>query len=224
MKKKEIRVSIADDHDLILQGLRRIISMEDDIAIYGEAKNGEEVMVMLKRYQPDVLLLDVNMPVIDGITLLQKIKQQYENVKVIMLTIENDRLTINKAINIGADGYVLKDSAGTQIVSAIRTVYNGEKYIDKALVSLLFSEIKNKNAEGVFDCLSQREIEILLNISRGLSNKEIADALYISEKTVKNYITNIFRKLNVSHRVQATIFSIENNIEDYYKSKFGNKE
>lgn len=219
MKKNEIRVSIADDHDLILQGLKRIISLEEGIGIYGEARNGEEVLGMLRHYQPDVLLLDVNMPVIDGITVLKKIKQQGETVKVILLTIENDRATINKAIDIGADGYVLKDSAGTQIVNAIQTVYQGGKYIDKALVPFLFSEIKNKNEASIFDNLSKREMEILIHISKGLSNKEIADNLYLSEKTVKNYVTSIFRKLNVSHRVQATILAIENHIEDYYNNE-----
>ncbi len=218
MKKREIRVSIADDHDLILQGLKRIISLEEGISIYGEARNGEEVMGMLKRYQPDVLLLDVNMPVVDGITVLKKIKQQTVTVKVILLTIENDRITVNKAIDIGADGYVLKDSAGTQIVNAIQTVYQGGKYIDKALVPLLFSEIKNKNEVSFFDNLSKREIEVLLNISRGLSNKEIADILFLSEKTVKNYVTSIFKKIDVSHRVQATLLAIENHIEDYYNN------
>lgn len=216
-----IRVCIADDHDIIRQGLRRIISFEEDLEITSEAENGEKALAMLKRYKPDVLLLDFNMPLLNGIEVLKIMKEQESSVKVIMLTVENDRRTLHEAIDIGADGYLLKDSAGTEIVNAIKTVFNGEKYIDKSLVSLLFSDIKsnNKNAYSILDSLSKREIEVLMEISKGLSNKEIGEHLYLSEKTVKNYATKLFRRINVDDRVQAAILAINNNIGDYYKSK-----
>jgi two-component system, NarL family, response regulator DegU len=223
MKNEGIKVLIADDHDLIRQGLKRIIEFEDDLFIVGEADNGEKVLKMLKLYDPDVLLLDRNMPLMNGIEVLKRIKEEVSEIKVIMLTVENDSKTIKEAINIGADGYVLKDSAGTDIVDAIKAVYTGEKYIDKSLVSLLFSDIKGRDKKKdvfVLDTLSQRELEVLLKISKGCSNKEIGEQLYLSEKTVKNYATNLFRKINAHDRVHATIFAIENNIEDYYKSKF----
>ena len=134
-----------------------------------------------------------------------------------MLTIENDRKTIHTAIDIGADGYVLKDTAGTEIVNAIKTVWEGEKYIDKSLVSLLFSDIKDRGRKttGILDSLTRRELEVLYHISKGLSNKEIGAELFLTEKTVKNYATNVFRKIHVDDRVQATIFAIENNIDEY---------
>jgi len=220
MKKQVIRVCIADDHDIIRQGLKRIISFEEDLTIAGEAENGENALAMLKTYELDVLLLDFNMPLLNGIEVLKIIRQQESKVKVIMLTVENDRKTLHEAIDIGADGYLLKDSAGTEIVNAIRTVFKGEKYIDKSLVSLLFSDIKSNNkTDSILDSLSKREIEVLMEISKGLSNKEIGVKLYLSEKTIKNYATNLFRKIDVDDRVQATILAINNNITDYYKAK-----
>ncbi|HEY5584945.1 MAG TPA: response regulator transcription factor [Ruminiclostridium sp.] len=222
MKNEVIRILIADDHDIIRQGLKRIISFEEDMNIVAEAENGEKALTLLNQQELDVVLLDCNMPIMNGIQVLEAIKEQEDKIKVIMLTIENDRKTIHTAINIGADGYMLKDSAGTEIVNAIRLVHKGEKYIDKSLVSILFSDIriKDKKAPTILDKLSRREIEVLVKISKGLSNKEIGEQLYLSEKTVKNYATNLFRKINVEDRVQATILAIENNIKEYYISKY----
>lgn len=222
MKNEVIRILIADDHDIIRQGLKRIISFEEDIFIALEAKNGQEALELLKQKEVDIVLLDCNMPIINGIQVLKSIKDQGDKIKVIMLTVENDRKTIQTAIGIGADGYILKDSAGTEIVNAIRLIYKGEKYIDKSLVSLLFSDIKinEKKPFSFLDELSKREIEVLLKMSKGFSNKEIGEQLFISEKTVKNYTTNIFRKINVGDRVHATIFALENNIQEYYIKKY----
>lgn len=219
MSKEMIKVFIADDHDLIRKGLKSIINLEDNLSIVGEAENGEKTLQMLKSCEADVLLLDFNMPLVNGIEVLKKIKQQGDTIKIIMLTVENDKRTIQEAIDIGAEGYVLKDSAGEEIVNAIKTVYSGGNYIDKSLVSLLFSGIKSKNnkASNPLDVLTKREIEVLMKISKGFSNKEIGEQLYISEKTVKNYATSLFRKINVEDRVHATIFAIQNNIDDYYK-------
>ncbi|MBL4936596.1 response regulator transcription factor [Clostridium sp. YIM B02515] len=220
--KGEIKVLIADDHAIIREGLKRIISFEEDIEIVGEAEDGDKVISLLERIVPDVVLLDCNMPIKNGIEVLKSIKNNSETIKVIMLTIENDRNTIHAAIHIGADGYVLKDSAGTEIVNAIRMVYKGEKYIDKSLVSMLFLDIKSKDRKysSALDKLSKREIEVLIKISKGLSNKEIGEQLFLSEKTIKNYATNLFRKIDVDDRVQATIFAIENKIEEYYKKRY----
>jgi len=220
MKTGEIKILIADDHDIIRQGLKRIISFEEDMKIVAEAENGERALKLINQHELDVVLLDCNMPLINGIEVLESIKKQGDKIKVIMLTVENDRKTINTAINIGADGYMLKDSAGTDIVNAIRIVNKGEKYIDKSLVSILFLDIKVKKTPSILDKLSKREVEVLYKISKGFSNKEIGEQLYLSEKTVKNYATNLFRKMNVEDRVQATILAIENNIGEYYKSKY----
>ena len=221
MRENEIKLIIVDDHDLIREGLNRILSFEDDLVILGEGKNGMEALDLIKALTPDIVLLDINMPVMDGIETLKKIKEYSKDTKVVMLTVENDRRTINEAIDIGADAYVLKESAGSEITNAIRLVYNGEKYIDKALVKVIFSNIKNNfnREKNILDTLTDRELNILFEISTGLRNKEIAEKLFLSEKTIKNYVTNVFRKICVEDRVQATIFAINNNIEEYFNSK-----
>lgn len=222
MKKEETKILIADDHDLIREGLKRIISFEEDIIIVGEAENGEKVLTMLNICEPDVILLDMKMPIMDGLEVLQRAKECSNTIKIIMLTVENDIKFILNAINNGADGYVLKDSAGTEIVEAIKTVCSGGKYIDKSLVSVLFTGFKNKDLKEQFilDTLTKREIEVLLYISKGLSNKDIGEQLFLSEKTVKNYATNLFKKIKAHDRVHATIFAIDMNIQQYYESKF----
>ncbi|CCJ34430.1 response regulator [Caloramator australicus] len=216
--REKIKVLIADDHELIRRGLERIISFEEDIEVVGEARDGREVLDILKSKAVDVLLLDINMPIINGIDVLKIVKKDFNNVRVILLTVENQNTIIKKAIEIGADGYILKDSAGSEIVEAIRRVYSGENYIDKSLMSILFEDIKSKGKRtNILDSLTKREREILYLISQGLSNKEIGERLFLSEKTVKNYTTNIFSKLDVRDRVQAAIIAIENHIEEYFR-------
>lgn len=211
---KKIKLLIADDHALIREGLKRMLEFEEDLSFLGESCNGQELLDILKEEEPNIALLDMNMPVMDGIETLREIKKNHQNIKVIMLTVENDRNTIQKAIETGADGYVLKDSAGEEIVNAIRTVFNGGQYIDKSLVNILFSALRSSEPKGdnILKTLTTRELEILSKISEGHSNKEIGEQLFISEKTVKNYATKIFRKIGVDDRVQATILAIKNNI------------
>lgn len=220
---KKIKVLVVDDHDLIREGLNRIISFEEDLIIVNEFSNGEDVLNNIYNDLADVILLDINMPKKNGIETLKVIKDKYKDIKVVMLTVENDKNTIIESIKIGADGYILKESAGAEIVNAIRSVYMNEKYIDKALVKKMFFEFKSNEKDKNLKCenlnkLNEKEIIILYEISRGLKNKEIAEKLYLSEKTIKNYITNIFKKIEVEDRVQATIFAIRNNIEEYYKN------
>lgn len=220
---KKIKVLVVDDHDLIREGLNRIISFEEDLIIVNDFSNGEDVLNNIDNDLADVILLDINMPKKNGIETLKVIKDKYKDIKVVMLTVENDKNTIIESIKIGADGYILKESAGAEIVNAIRSVYINEKYIDKALVKKMFFEFKSNEKDKNLKCenlnkLNEKEIIILYEISRGLKNKEIAEKLYLSEKTIKNYITNIFKKIKVEDRVQATIFAIRNNIEEYYKN------
>lgn len=225
MSNMKINVMVVDDHDLIREGLNRIISFEDDLLITGQYSNGEELLSNIKDKVPNVVLLDINMPIKNGLDTLKILKSLYRDIKVVMLTVENDKKTIMEAIDKGADAYILKESAGVEVVTAIRTVFLGEKYIDKSLIKVMFSdfkrggEINNKERE-VLDLLTNRELSILFEISRGLKNKEIAEKLFLSEKTIKNYITSIFKKIGVEDRVQATIYAIRNNIDEFYKNKF----
>ncbi|MBS5951009.1 MAG: response regulator transcription factor [Clostridium sp.] len=219
-----IKVIVVDDHSLIREGLNRIISFEEDLIITGEFSNGEELLKNIDIKECNVILLDINMPIKSGIETLKELKAVSNEIKVVMLTVENDRKTIMQAIELGADAYILKESAGAEVVNAIRNVYEGEKYIDKSLIKVMFSDFKKdasiKNDEkDNLNFLTNRELNILFEISRGLKNKEIAEKLFLSEKTIKNYITSIFKKIEVEDRVQATIFAIRNNIEEYYKER-----
>lgn len=216
---KKTKIIIGDDHDLIRLGLNRILKLEEDFEVLGEGQNGKEVLELIEKETPNIVLLDINMPGLNGIETLRTIKRNWQKIKVIMLTVENDKKTINEAIDIGADGYVLKESAGSEIVNAIKVVCSGDKYIDKSLVNMLFSTIKKSDysKKSLLEELTHRELEILMYISKGYRNKEIGEVLFLSEKTIKNYITNIFRKLNVEDRVQATIFALNNDIEAYVK-------
>ncbi len=224
MSKSKINVIVVDDHDLIREGLNRIISFEDDLVMTGQYNNGEELIKKIKNNIADVVLLDINMPLKNGLDTLKVLKKLYKDIKVVMLTVENDKNTIMEAIDLGADAYILKESAGIEVVTAIRTVYLGDKYIDKALIKVMFSDFKYGGASidkknQVLNLLTDRELSILFEISRGLKNKEIAEKLFLSEKTIKNYITSIFKKIGVEDRVQATIYAIRNNIDDFYKNK-----
>ena len=225
MKKEEIKVLIADDYDLIRQGLKRVISFEEDIIVVGEAENGQKALEMLRLYEPDVILLDMKMPFMNGIEVLQRAKESSRTIKIIMITVENDSNLILEAIDNGADGYLLKESAATKIVEAIKAVCDGEKYIDNSLVSVLFSRFKSKEKkpEYTLDSLTKRELEVLLYISKGLSNKDIGEILYLSEKTVKNYAKTLFKKIKAHDRVKATIFALSEHVQEYYEIKFQEK-
>ena len=217
MTETKIKVLIADDHDLIRQGLKSILSYEEDIDVTAEASNGQEAFALLHLYKPDVLLIDINMPIMSGIEVLKKIKSENLPVKVLLLTVESDKKTIMDAIEIGADGYILKGSSNQELIEGIRRVYGDENYIDKSLVSLLFKKVITKEVKhSVLDELSKRDLEILYYISKGMSNKEIGDHMFLSEKTIKNNITRIFRVIDARDRVQATIYAIEHKIAELY--------
>lgn len=216
MTEDKIKILIADDHDLIRQGLKSILNFEEDFVIAGEASNGEEAILLIKQYKPDILLMDINMPLMSGIEVLKKIKSMDLDVKVLLLTVESDKKTILDAIEIGADGYILKGSSTQELVDGIRRVYNDENYIDKSLVSMLFKKVATKNVENeIIKLLNKRDIEILNLISKGYSNKEIGDLLFLSEKTIKNNATRIFKIIGVTDRVHATIYALEHKISEY---------
>jgi len=162
MTEDKIKILIADDHDLIRQGLKSILNFEEDFVVAGEASNGEEAILLITQYKPDILLMDINMPIMSGIEVLKKIKSMDLDVKVLLLTVESDKKTILDAIEIGADGYILKGSSTQELVDGIRRVYNDENYIDKSLVSMLFKKVATKNVENeIIKLLNKRDIEIL---------------------------------------------------------------
>ena len=189
--------------------------MDGDIRVIGEASDGEAGLKVVEATDPDVLLLDVNMPKMNGLEVLQKIKESGIKRKVLILTIHNEVEYLLKAIEIGVDGYVLKDSELSVLRRAIFAVNEGNTYIQSSLAPLLKQRLEEPDVvESNEEGLTKREMEVLKLIAEGLYNKEIADRLTISEKTVKNHVSNIFRKIDVSDRTQAAVYAIRSGYVD----------
>lgn len=208
-----ITVMITDDHSMIREGLKNLLELDGDIKVIAEAENGVECLEQLNQYSPDVLLLDINMPKMNGLEVLQNIKEKHLKVKVLVLTVHNEVEYLMKAIDIGVEGYILKDSESDELKKAINAVYSGETYIQPNLIPRLNAKMieKNKYVDKI-ECLTNRELEVLKLLSVGMFNKEIAEDLSISERTVKNHVSNIFKKLEVTDRTQAAVFAIRNNL------------
>lgn len=214
---EKINVLIADDHSMIRQGIKQILELENDIQVIGQAGNGIDAVRLADELKPDIVLMDINMPGLNGIQATAEIKQKGIPVKIIMLTIHDDNEYLFKTVNLGAEGYVLKDADSAVLIDAIRTVYGGENYVQPHMAARLIKEFNRSNSQDKghgsdSNSLSEREVEVLKLIADGLLNKEIADRLNISEKTVKNHVSNIFRKIDVADRTQAAIYAIRKDI------------
>lgn len=208
-----IRVMLADDHILMREGIKQLLEFDGSIEVIEEASDGEECLKKLKDSNPHVLLLDINMPKMNGIDVLEEIKRQELDVKVLILTVHNEVEYLLKAVDIGVDGYILKESESTELKKAINFVVNGESYIQPKLIPLLNNRLMARDIDkDKIEMLTRREKEILILIANGMINKEIANALRISERTVKNHISNIFKKIDVSDRTQAAVFAIKNDL------------
>lgn len=208
-----IKVMIADDHVLMREGLKQLLEFDGSIKVIAEAADGVECLESLKTIKPEVLLLDINMPNKNGIEVLKEIRENDIDIKVLMLTVHNEVEYLLKAIDIGVDGYILKDSESAELKKAINYVYNGESYIQSSLIPSLNSRLVNRDMDKEkIESLTKRELEVLIQVANGMFNKEIAVILSISERTVKNHISNIFKKIEVSDRTQAAVFAIKNNL------------
>lgn len=214
----EIRILIADDHSMVREGLKQLIELEDDIIVVAQAGTGNEAIEKIQQYKPDVVLLDINMPNMNGLEVLEYLRNNDIDVNVLILTIHNEIEYLYKAVEIGVKGYVLKDSESDVLIKAIRTIFKGESYIQPNMASLLFKKMNGDlgNIQKIHSKLTKREVDVLKLITQGLLNKEIADRLCISEKTVKNHVSNIFKKIEVSDRTQAAVYAIKNNIVDIF--------
>lgn len=211
------KVMLADDHVLMREGIKHLLEFDGSIEVIEEASNGIECLEKLKDCCPDILLLDINMPDMNGIEVLEEIKKSKNPIKVLMLTVHNEVEYLVKAIDIGANGYILKDSGSTELKHAINIILNEDSYIQPSLLPALNSRLINRDLDKEkVDSLTKRELEILKQVTEGMFNKEIANNLNISERTVKNHISNIFKKIDVSDRTQAAVFAIKNNIVKLY--------
>lgn len=212
-----IKVMLADDHVLMREGIRQLLEFDGTISVIAEASNGVECMEQLLTVYPDILLLDINMPVMNGIEVLKEIKKKKVSVKVLILTVHNEIEYLLKAVDIGVDGYIMKDVESAELKNAINCIMQGDTYIQPSLVPALNSRLVSRDVDKEkINSLTKRELEVLIEVANGMFNKEIATSLNISERTVKNHISNIFKKIDVSDRTQAAVFAIKNNLIKLY--------
>lgn len=208
-----VKVMIADDHSMIREGLKQLLELEGDFEVIEEACDGVDCIEKLSQVTPDVLLLDINMPRMNGLEVLEKIKENKIKVKVLVLTVHNEVEYLLRAVDIGINGYLLKDSESSELKKAILAVVNGEDYIQPSLIPVLNAKMIDRNQDSEkIEKLTRREIEVLKLLAVGMYNKEVAENLGISERTVKNHVSSIFKKIGVTDRTQAAVFTIRNNL------------
>lgn len=208
-----INVFLTDDQNLVRQGIKSLLENQCEVTVVGEANNGYECLNEVNKLNPNIVIIDVNMSGLDGIKTLQIMKEQNFNVRTIMLADTDDADDLVKAVNLGCDGFLLKNTDVSILKKAVFTVYNGERYIQKDLETLLENSIQSKStATDKLNELTKREIDVLKLLAEGLFNKEIAAKLDISERTVKNHVSNIFKKIRVNDRTQAAVFAIKHSL------------
>ncbi|CUS02417.2 Uncharacterized transcriptional regulatory protein YxjL [Candidatus Promineifilum breve] len=207
-----IRVLLVDDQALFREGLSTILSLQADLEVVGEAANGQEALAAAAAHQPDVILMDLNMPVLDGVAATRRLKESGAAARVIVLTTFDNDETVFDGLRAGAVGYLLKDVSSAKLVEAIRAAARGESFLQPSIAAKVLAEFNRLEERAaaapptaLIDPLSERELEILRQLSAGDSNKEIAAHLFITEGTVKNHVTNILGKLGVRDRTQAAL-------------------
>lgn len=210
-----IRVLVTDDQAMVRSGLRLILEAEDDIMVIAEAENGEEGVRLARREKPDVVLMDVRMPVMDGLEATRQITEEVPEARVIVLTTFDVDDYVYGALRNGASGFLLKDADGDQLVDAVRVVAAGDALIAPSVTRRLISEFASRpessDVKGL-DALTDREVEVLTKLAKGLSNAEIAEELYVSEATVKTHVSHILTKLHLRDRVQAVVAAYESGL------------
>jgi len=206
-----ISVLLVDDHALMREGLRQLFSLEEDLQVVGEAVDGLDALEKIRQLSPDVVLMDINMPIIDGITLTRQISEEFPSVAVIMLTMYQQHEQMLEAMKSGARGYLLKNTSAHEVAEAIRMVKENGVFVKPEMTRAIvdeFRRLSETTATKVTDMLTERELEIVRYVASGMSNKEIGEALSYSEKTVKNYLSIIFQKLHLRDRTQVAIFAL----------------
>ena len=210
-----IKVLLVDDHPMVLKGLRFFLKTQEDIEVIGEAHNGKEALSFVSQQVPDVVLMDLSMPVMDGIEATKQLHLSHPEVKVVILTSFADQDHVLPAIKAGASGYQLKDVEPEELAQTIRQVFNGKRWLHPDATSQLLTHVVNED-EGTtimqkrFNSLTNREKEVLYQITLGKGNKEIADTLFITEKTVKTHVSNLLSKLSLHDRTQVAIYAMKN--------------
>jgi DNA-binding NarL/FixJ family response regulator len=214
-----MKVLLVDDHAVVLKGLSFYLSTQSDIEIVGEAYNGQEAISKVEKLGPDIVLMDLVMPIMDGVTATTELKKIHPELKILVLTSVSDQAYVIPALRAGAIGYLLKDMKPEQLVEAIRGAYSGNVQLHPDISSQLMSSVGSIDStenrlvttsfNSIFDELTLREKEVLQLIAKGMSNKEIASNLFIAEKTVKSHVSNILSKLELGDRTQAALFAVK---------------
>jgi DNA-binding NarL/FixJ family response regulator len=202
-----IRLLLADDQDIFRQGLATMLSIEADLEISGQAANGQEAIEAAKRLQPHVILMDVQMPICNGVQATQIIHECYPWIRILVLTTFDDDEYILQSLQVGALGYLLKRTPAPEIAAAIRSVAQGYSQLGPTIATKAFSQLKTPSDDPMPSSVSKREIEVLKLVGEGKTNIEIAQALYLSEGTVKNHVTQILRKLEMRDRIAAALWA-----------------
>lgn len=201
-QSRSIRILVAEDHEIVRDGICAIINQQEDMSIIAIAENGSEAVQLYREHQSDVVLMDLRMPTMEGVDAIAQIKAEFSQAKIIILTAYDTDEDIYRGLQAGARGYLLKDATAEELITAIRTVYKGQKYVPQQLVIKLAERITNSE-------LTNREMEVLKLLTKGKSNQEIGSSLKITEGTVKFHVNNILSKLGVSDRTQAVITALK---------------
>jgi two-component system, NarL family, response regulator LiaR len=209
MEGTKIRVLLVDDHGVVRRGLRGYLELLDDIEVVGEAENGLRGVEQAAALTPDVVLMDLVMPELDGIAAIGRIKAAQPDVQIVALTsfIEEEKVTA--ALEAGASGFILKDADADDVATAIRAAYNDEVHLDPAAARILALGMRHRNEQRPVEALTERELEVLGLVGRGRSNKEIATDLGITERTARTHVSNILGKLDLQSRTQAALYAVE---------------
>ncbi|MCM3195557.1 response regulator [Priestia megaterium] len=210
----KIKILIADDHHVVRKGLVFFLQTQPDLEIVGEASNGEEAVKLATSLEPHIVLMDLSMPVLDGIEATKELKKQAPHIQVMILTSFSDQDHVIPALEAGASGYQLKESDPDELVAAIRKLMNGENQLHPKVTTHLLTRLTKSNEKKVnfIDYLTKREKDVLKEIAKGKSNKEIGASLHITEKTVKTHVSNILSKLGVQDRTQAALYAVQHGI------------
>jgi DNA-binding NarL/FixJ family response regulator len=221
--KSKIRIVVADDHPIFRDGLCKLLALEEDFEVIAQAQDGREVLEILQQCEPDILLLDLKMPGLDGLGTLQRLQQSRNKTRVIVLTASDDKNEFVQAMKLGTSGIVLKQTATELLIKSIRKVHAGEIWLDSHTTAAVIRQfvaaeeppappVSQPTRDRERSPLSQREREIVALVAQGFKNKEMAEKMFISEQTVKNHLHNIFDKLGVSDRLELALYAIHNNL------------